>query len=182
MKLRSLTVALLFAAVLIATTISSARADGFAGVPFTKIIYVCGTTVGTGNHSGDNPANCLPFADQNLWAIPAGTEISSVKVLITTLITGTADIDIGDTDQSDDYVDGSVSLTLGTVGLYSNNAKVAGAYLRVQTAGATDAGDIYVVPTSKYYPAAGKNLTMDITTANTAGALQVIVSGFRYKI
>ncbi len=172
----------LIALILSTVTMQAANAGGpFQGEAFQKEFYFCGTTLGTGKHTGADPSNCMPFADQNIWAIPAGTIISKVSVLITTLISGTTDIDIGDDDSSNGYVDGSVSLTLGTAGLYSNNAKVAGSYLRVQTAGATDATDIYVVPTSKYYPAAGKSLTMDITTANTAGKMVVIVEGFRPK-
>jgi hypothetical protein len=63
--------------------------------------------------------------------------------------------------------------------MYCSNAKSRGAYLRVQTAGATDAGDIYVVPESKYYRVAGKSLKLDNTTTNTAGAFRVVVEGYK---
>ena len=56
--------------------------------------------------------------------------------------------------------------------MYGYDAKLSGAYLRLQTAGATDAGDIYVVPAAKYYAAAGKEVKMDLTTAGTAGSFR----------
>lgn len=145
---------------------------------FQQVVYVGGTTVGRGQKNGLGRQNALPFADEDLWRIPANTIIEKVYVLIDTVITGTTDLDIGDDDDADGFVDGSLSLTLGTVGMYGWDAKLAGAYLRVQTAGATDAGDIYVVPNAKYYSAAGKEVKLDITTANTAGEMRVVIEGY----
>jgi hypothetical protein len=62
--------------------------------------------------------------------------------------------------------------------MYGWDAKVAGSYLRVQTAGATDAADIYVVPSAKYYSATGKEVKLDVTGSNTAGAARVVIEGF----
>ncbi len=148
---------------------------------FQKVIYLNGAA-GLGDASGSSASNAKAFVDADLWAIPAGTLIEKVYVIITTAITGTSDLDIGDDDSANGFVDGSGSLTLGTPGMYSNNAKVAGSYLRVETAGATDALDIYVVPTGKYYSAAGKEVKLNVTTTNTGGAAMVVIEGMKYSV
>ena len=147
--------------------------SGFVGERFLKRIWMAHG--GTG--SGESKSNPLPLASGDLWAIPAGTEIEKVSFLEVVAIGGTTDVDIGDDDAAAGYVDGSVSLNVGTPGLYSNNAKVAGSYLRVETAGATDSADVYVVPTTKYYAAAGKELKAAVTGASSAGEVCVIVEG-----
>jgi len=158
--------------------ISSAVPSLATKVKFQQVVYVGGTTVGRGDKTGVDRGNALPFADQDLWRIPANVVIEKVYVVIDTAVTGTTDIDIGDDDDADGFVDGSLSLTLGTPGMYGWDVKNAGAYLRIQTAGATDAADIYVVPNAKHYSASGKEVKMDITTANTAGELRVFIEGY----
>lgn len=150
----------------------------FKGEKFIKEIYLSGTATGG---SGESYASPLPFVDGDLWAIPAGTLIEKAYLVVDTAITGTTNLDVGDDDDADGFVDGSLSVTLGTPGMYGWNAKVAGAYLRVETAGATDAADIYVVPNAKYYSAAGKELKLDVTTANTAGRARVVIEGYTEK-
>jgi len=160
---------------------SFAGSGGGVNEPFVKTIYVkYGGSASNSGTSYDAAKSCA--ADADLWDIPAGAMITNVYVMIDTAVTGSTDLDIGDDDDPDGFVDGTNELAaaLGTPGLYNMNAKVAGAYLRVQTAGATDAADIYVVPRSKYYAAAGKEIKQDITTACTAGKYRVIVTGFRY--
>ena len=103
-------------------------------------------------------------------------------MIVDTAITGVTNLDVGDDDDADGFVDGSASVTLGTEGMYGWDVKNAGAYLRIQTAGATDAGDIYVVPNAKYYSAAGKEVKLDVTTASTAGAFRVIVEGMKHVL
>ena len=164
---------MLFIASLFAS--SSAFAQ-FAGEPFKVIKYLAYG----GSGSGDSASNPMAFVSQDLWVIPAKTLITKVYTIVDTAITGTTNLDVGDDDDADGYVDGSLSVTLGTPGLYGWNAKVAGAYLRVQTAGATDPADIYVVPNAKYYSAAGKEVKLDVTTANTAGAARVVIEGFYF--
>lgn len=151
----------------------------FKNQPFQKIIYLKHGGTGTGNTS-DSP---LPIADGDLWAIPAGTLITNVYAIVDVAITGTTDIDVGDDDSGNGFIDGSNGLAagLGTPGLYSYDAKTAGSYLRIQTAGGEDAGDIYVVPNAKYYPAAGKELKMDATTASVTGAMRIVVEGYYFK-
>lgn len=146
-------------------------------VPFTQVVYLYGTA-GRGKNTGLDAANALPFVDGDLWAIPAGTVIEKVYLVVDTAITGTSDLDVGDDDDADGFIDGSLSVTLGTAGMYGWDAKVSGAYLRVQTAGATDAGDIYVVPSAKYYSATGKEVKLDVTGTNTAGAARVVIQGY----
>lgn len=129
--------------------------------------------------SGESESNPLPIAtNATLWDIPAGTVIDKVYTVITTAVGGTTDYDVGDDDNADGFIDGSASLTIGTPGMYGWDAKVAGAYLRVETAGATDAGDIYVVPNAKYYAAAGKEVKIAVTGSSNAGKFAVIVEGY----
>lgn len=146
---------------------------GPAGEKFVAVKYYAYGGTGSGE-SASNPAS---VTDQDVMAIPAGTLIEKVYVIVDTAITGTTNLDVGDDDDADGFVDGSLSVTLGTPGMYGWNAKVGGAYLRVETAGATDAADIYVVPAAKFYSAAGKEVKLDVTTANTAGAFRVVVEG-----
>jgi hypothetical protein len=140
------------------------------GVPFVKVIHLYGTDTGGSGASYESP---LPFVDGDLWAIPAGTLITHCYAIIDTAITGTTDLDVGDDDQSDDFIDGSASLTLGTPGMYGYDTKVAGAYLKTTT-GSTD----YITPNAKFYSAAGKELKLNVTTANTAGRMRVVVQGY----
>ncbi len=141
---------------------------------FVKIFYL--KYGGSASNSGLHPDSAKPFADGDLWAIPAGVRIDNVDFIIDTAITGTTVLEIGDDDDADGFVTDQAA-NFATPGAYSLSAKVDGAYLRTQTAGATDAADIDVVPTSKYYSAAGKELKLNITTANTAGKARVVVEG-----
>lgn len=149
---------------------------GFAGERFQKIFYFA--YGGSGDGSSAQAPLSMAADNATVWNIPAGTLIDKCYVIIDTAITGTTNFDIGDDDDADGYVDSSLSIAdLGVTGLYGYDAKLAGAYLRVQTAGATDAADIYVVPSAKFYSATGKELKMDLTTAATAGTLRVVVEG-----
>lgn len=153
-----------------------AGSGGGVGEKFHKEIYV--KYGGSSSNSGTsyNAAKSCA-ADGDLWAIPANVLIEKVYVVIDTAVTGSTDMDIGDDDDADGFVDGSASVTIGTAGLYGWDVKSAGAYLRIQTAGATDAADIYVVPNAKYYSATGKEVKLDITTACTAGKFRVVIEG-----
>ena len=170
---------LMTAAFLLSPLTATAGAGGGINEPFVKTIYIKygGSTANEGN-SYDGAKSCA--ADQDLWAIPAGTLITRVYVAADTVITGSTALDIGDDDDPNGFFDGGVSGYEGAtfaVDLYGYNAKVSGAYMRVETAGGTDAADIDVVPNGKYYAAAGKEVKLDITTACTAGRLRVIIEG-----
>lgn len=153
---------------------------GNANEKFKKTFYL--ESGGKGEQTGLDAANAKNFVDADLMAIEAGMVIEKVYVVVDTAITGTSNLDVGDDDDADGYVDGSLSVTLGTPGMYGWNAKVAGAYLRVETAGATDAADIYVVPSAKYYSAAGKEIKLDVTGTNTAGKARVVVEGMKHTL
>lgn len=153
-------------------------AAGFQNECFQHTVYVTGTATGGSGNSYGSPK---PASDVDLWDIPANTKINNIYVVIDVLFTGTSDFDVGDDDDPDGFIDGSLSVTLGTVGMYGQNAKLAGAYLRVQTAGATDAADIYVVPNSKFYSGSGKEVKLDVTGTWTAGKARVIIEGCKMK-
>lgn len=151
---------------------------GFAGERFQKVFYFA--YGGSGDGSSAQAPLSMAADNATVWDIPAGTLIDKCYVIVDTAVASTTNFDIGDDDDPDGFVDSSLSVTLGTPGLYGYNAKVAGAYLRVETAGGTDAADIDVVPNAKFYAAAGKELKMDLTTAATAGALRVVVEGIYF--
>lgn len=154
-----------------------AGSGGPVGAPFVKQLYVkFGGSATAGGDSYDSAKSCA--ADGDLWDIPANVLITKVYMVIDTAITGSTNMDIGDDDDADGFVDSSLSVTLGTAAVYGWGVKTAGAYLRTETAGATDAADIYVVPASKFYAATGKEIKMDLTTACTAGRFRVVIEGF----
>lgn len=144
---------------------------------FHEEIHVTGASA-AGSGDGRSYASAKACAtDTNVWAIPAGTVIKNVFMIVDVAITGSTNIDVGDDDDADGFIDSSLSVTLGTAGMYGHNAKLAGAYLRVETAGATDAADIYVVPNSKYYSASGKEVKMAVTGTWTAGKFRIVIEG-----
>lgn len=147
----------------------------FRREPFRKVVHLSGVATGGSGASYDSP---LPFSSGDLWAIPADCIIERVYMVIDTAITGSTNLDVGDDDDADGFIDSSLSVTLGTAGMYGWDAKNAGAYLRIQTAGATDAADIYVVPSAKYYAASGKEVKLAASGTNTAGAARVVIEGY----
>lgn len=147
----------------------------FKGEKFVKVIHL--SNAGSASNSGESYSAPKPFASGDLWAIPAGCVIENVHFLIDTAITGTTVLTVGDDDDADGFVPDQAA-NFSSVGLHNASAKVAGAYLRVQTAGATDALDIDVVQASKYYSASGKEVKLACTTANTAGKARVIIQGY----
>lgn len=136
----------------------TANGPGFTGERFVVEFHFAHGGTGDGK-SEDNPA---AIEDQDIMAIPAGTMIEAVDLYIETGITGTTDIDIGDDDQSDDFLDGSADVSDFTAASYNVGA---GAYL---TSGA-----------KKFYSAAGKEVKMDASGASTAGKGRVLIFGYR---
>lgn len=154
--------------------------SGFKGESFEKVFYFSGAS-GKGAHSGLSAANAKAISSADIMSIDAGMVISKVFVIVDTALTGTTSVKIGDDDLDDGFVRNQ-DLSLSTVGLQSWSAKTSGAYLRVQTAGATDAADIYVVPNAKYYSAAGKEIKLATVGTNTAGAIRVVVQGIKLNL
>lgn len=177
MRIKNFFAAVFALMILLAPSLASAGI-GFSGERFVKQFYFYGAA-GKGSLSGLDAGNAKAISDTDIMSIDAGTVIEKVFVIIDTAITGTTNLDVGDDDDADGFVDGSLSVTLGTPAMYGWDVKNAGAYLRIQTAGATDAGDIYVVPNAKYYSASGKEIKLDVTTTNTGGAFRVVVMGYK---
>lgn len=134
---------------------------------------------GLGDGSGKSPDNAAAIVDGDVMAIEAESLIEKVYLRITAAITGTTALVVGDDDSANGFILDQAG-NFATPGLYSWDAKGAGAYLRIQTAGVTDAADIYVVPNAKYYAAAGKEVKLDVTTASTAGAFEIHVEGRKF--
>jgi len=156
-----------------------ASSSGWKGQKFVKQFFFYGAA-GKGSRTGLDAGNAMSIADGDIWAIPAGTVIEKVYMIVTAAITGTTVLTVGDDDGATSFIP-AAAITLGTPGLYGWDAKNAGAYLRVETAGASDAADIYVVPQAKYYSAAGKEVKLDNTTTNTGGAFSVVIEGMYLK-
>ncbi len=182
-KLKAFTLSLILTLTALAFAPSQANATNWAGEKFQVTKYFCGTTAGTGNHSGVNPSNCLPIVDETIFTIEAKSVIEHVYMIITTAITGTTDLDIGDGNSGNGFLDGSLSLTFATPGVYGYQADLAGSYLRatgLTTSPAASLKQNYYTPQLKFYSASTPML-MDVTTANTAGAFQVVIEGYKYK-
>ena len=148
----------------------------FSNEKFVKVFYF--EYPGKGSQSGLSAGNAKAIADTDLMAIEAGMVIEKVYAINDTAITGTTVLEVGDDDDPNGFIVDTI-VTLATPGMYGYSAKVAGAYLRTETAGGTDAADIYVVPNAKYYSATGKEVKLNVTTANTAGKFRVVVEGYR---
>lgn len=162
--------------------VKSQAAIGVAGERFTKIFYFYGPS-GKGSASGLDAGNAKAIATGDIMAIPAGTVIENVYVVIDTAVTGTTYLTVGDDDGAAGFVPMG-SLTLGSAGVYGYSAKekalFSATYLATSTTGSSS-GTYYVVPTAKYYSAAGKEVKLAATTTNTAGAFRVVVEGFRLR-
>lgn len=126
----------------------------FLNEEFLKVKYYAFGGSGAGASAAD-PASPV---DSDVMAIEAGMVIEGVDVLVTTAITGTTQLDVGDDDDQNGFV-AAATLTDGAVSVG------AGAYL---ASGA-----------KKLYEASGKEVKLDITTAMTAGAFVVKVKGYK---
>jgi hypothetical protein len=153
----------------------SAVAAPFKNQPFKNVFWFYGPS-GRGAANGLNQANAAAIADGDIWAIPAGTVIEKVYVIVDTALTGTTALEIGDDDNSAGFVDNR-SITLGSAGMYGYGPSyVSGNYLKQFTVGAS--APTVVSPSAKYYSASGKEIKLNNTTTNTAGAFRVVVEGY----
>lgn len=151
-------------------------AGGFKGEKFQHVVYL--ESGGKGNESGLNAANAKDIEDADLWAIPAGTLIEKVYVVIGTALTGTTVLAVGDDDDADGFVVNS-DITLGSAGLYGYGVGYdSAAYLKKYVVGASDPTKL--APAAKYYAASGKEVKLDNTTTNTAGVMKVVIEGYRF--
>lgn len=126
----------------------------FKGEAFSKVVYAA--VGGTGK--GASAADPLPLVDGDLFVIEAGMLITNVSVVVTTAITVATQMDIGDDDDQNGFV-AAATLTANAASANS------GAYL---ASGA-----------QKYYAAAGKEVKLDMTGTAGAGAICVVISGYK---
>lgn len=160
---------------MLAAVPSAHAVGGFSNEPFQKVFYF--EHGGKGHLSGLDAGNAKAISSADVMALEAGMVIEKVYVVVDTAIAGSSAVNVGDDDSSNGYVP-TAAITLGTPGMYGWDAKAAGSYQRIQTAGATDAGDIYVVPNAKYYSAA-KTLKLAVTGASSAGKFRIVVKGHK---
>lgn len=154
----------------------TAGAVTWKGQKFQTITYY--EYGGKGSMSGGDAGNAKAISDGDVMAIEAGTIIEKVYMVIDTAIEGTTALEVGDDDASDGFISNSF-VTLATPGLYGWNAKEVGSYLQMGAAGEAGSSTEYAVPNVKYYSAAGKEVKLNVTTANTAGKFKVIVEGYK---
>jgi len=110
-----------------------------------------------GTGTGASALDPVALADGDLAAIEAGWTVTDAMVVVTTAITGTTQLDLGDDDDPNGFV-AAATLTLNAT------SKNTGAYVLADIA--------------KYYPAA-KTLKLDNTTTSTAGAGFVVLQGIK---
>ena len=122
---------------------------------FIKCVYF-----GQGSGSGASAADPKAIGDVEIMPIEAGTVIESVKLMVTTALAGTTQLDVGDDDDPNGFI-AAATLTDGAI-TNSNGAYLQSADYKL----------------NKFYEAA-KTMSLDNTTANTGGAFVVVVQGFK---
>jgi hypothetical protein len=100
----------------------------------------------------------------SVFNVPAGAYVLGIKVLVTSVITaGSADIDVGDGDDPDMFIDGwdcsTGSVLAGSIVLFGG------------ASGASEAG----VSSGKYY-AAADTIDVDINTVASAGKIKLLIN------
>ncbi len=128
----------------------------FKNEQFVKMVYFAFGATG----SGASAVDAKPIVDSDVMAIEPGMVITNVSVVVTTALTGTTQLDVGDDDDQNGFV---AAATLTANAVTTSN----GAYL--YNTGAS---------LEKYYPSAGKEVKLDNATTNTAGAFVVVVKGY----
>lgn len=165
---------MILVAALVAFT-STAHAAPIYKVPFEKVIHLSATPNATQSaaNSGVDYTNPKGFIDGDLWAIPAGTIIEQMFIVVDTAVDGITLFELGDDDDANDFIASSstpFNSYAATTGLMYWDLMYKGSYLKsLSSAGG---------PIGKYYPAAGKELKLNVTGTATAGKVRVIVRGF----
>ena len=143
----------------------------FSKAKFQNVVYFAHG--GAGN--GASASNPKPLVDADVMDLEAGMVVERVYVIVDTPLAGTSALQVGDDDDADGFVP-NAALTLGSAGLYGYSAAAAGVYLVQTASGGTDN---YNAPAAKYYAAAGKEVKLDVTGASSAGALRLVVEGYK---
>lgn len=157
--------ALVATAISLMTFLPEAKAagGGFSRQRFERVIYL--SARGSAGGSGGSYSAPARLVDGDLWLIPAGTVVERVTLIVDQGLTGLTDLDLGDEDDQNGYLDGSVDIaSLATAGAMSGTPPTA-AYL-------------FPVGKEKYYSVGTKHLKLDVTGTATAGEARVIVQGF----
>lgn len=156
--------------------VPAAQAAGLVrNQPFVKTIYLA---TPSGDESGRSYGNAKQLdASADLWAIDAGTQITSVQMIVDEAVIGTSTGKIGDDDDDDAFVR-AVDITsyLATPGmLLGLGAQVAGGFLQ----GSTGAGSSM----QRYYRTSGKEVKWVPTgTLGETGKVRVVIRGFRHAV
>lgn len=152
---------------------SQANASPIGNKAFEKVIYISSAINATKSavNTGANYADAKGFWDGDLWAIPAGTVIENIFVIVDEALAGTTLFELGDDDDANDFI-ASSSAPLASLGMLYWDTLFKGNYLK--GAAPVVAG----VPIAKYYSAAGKELKLNVTTAASAGKARVVVRGY----
>ena len=96
-----------------------------------------------------------------VFSVPAGAYVLGVKILVTSAITaGSADIDVGDGDNADGFIDGWACAAGGAA-----LGSIVDGVASTATAG---------ISTGKYY-AAADTIDVDINTVASAGKIKLLV-------
>ena len=98
-----------------------------------------------------------------VFAVPAGSYVLDIKVLVTSAITaGSMDVDVGDGDDPDRFIDGwdgtAASIDVNTIHSFG------------QSSSATEVG----VDTGAYYSSAD-TIDVDINTVASAGKIKLLI-------
>lgn len=130
---------------------------GFKGEKFVHVTYFSAGATGSGGSAAD-PA---PISAKDLMAIPAGTVIEWVDVIVTTAVAGSSpQLRVGDDDAAEGFV-ADANVTEATPAVYAG----AGTYI------ATGA--------KKYYSATGKEVKFSLGGTASSGVFMVAVQGYR---
>lgn len=148
------------------------QASPVTKAPFEKVIYLSAAVNATQSaaNSGVDYKNPKGFFDGDLLAIPAGTVIEDMYLIVDTTVVGLSAFKIGDDDSSTGFItDSALSAGLSNWALGEK-----GSYFR------STAGDLAgaTVRSAKYYSAAGKEIKLDVTGTASSGKVRVFVRGY----
>lgn len=157
---------------------SVAKAEAIGGQEFTKVIYLAHTSASpspSASNDGRDYNSAKILQDANLFAIPKNVVITNVYVIVDSAVAGLTAFNIGDTDSANGYIVSAGPTSgfnnLGNTGLHYWDLIYKGSYL-------LSSNVVSNHEVSKYYSAAGKYLTLDVTGVATSGKMRVFLKGY----
>lgn len=149
---------------------STANAAPIYKQPFEKVIHISAyvTSTQSSAYSGNDYTSPKGFYDGDLWAIPAGTVIEDMYVIVDEVAVGVTLFELGDDDDANDFI-ASATSPLASLGILYDTLTSRGAYLKLS-------GENF--RKYKYYSASGKELKLNVTGTATAGKVRVVVKGY----